>query len=318
MKTINESAKSAPLAADLLVFAKVVEHGTFTAAARNLQMAKSQVTKQVRRLEGSLSVTLLHRTTRRLALTEAGSAVFEHAEAVARAADSAADVAGMHTAQASGRIRVTASVSYALHVLAPLLPGFCERHPLVAVEFVLVDRYVDLLEEGVDLAIRLTDAPPPGLAGRPLDRTSFVVCGAPAFLDSRQIRHPADLRDLPCFSFSAQARRSGAIWQFRRRAERVDVPVKAPVVANSSDMVRELVLRGMGLGLLPGFAVKEDLACGRLQPLLGEWEPTGAFGTAAWVLWQPQRVLPPKLRVFVDYLVEQLSTADDAVVAKNG
>jgi DNA-binding transcriptional LysR family regulator len=121
------------------------------------------------------------------------------------------------------------------------------------------------------------------------------------------------LRDLPCFSFSAQARRSGAIWQFRRRAERVDVPVKAPVVANSSDMVRELVLRGMGLGLLPGFAVKEDLACGRLQPLLGEWEPTGAFGTAAWVLWQPQRVLPPKLRVFVDYLVEQLSTADDAV-----
>jgi len=82
-------------------------------------------------------------------------------------------------------------------------------------------------------------------------------------------------------------------------------------------MVRELVLRGMGLGLLPGFAVKEDLAIGRLQPLLGEWEPTGAFGTTAWVLWQPQRALPPKLRVFVDYLVEQLSIADYAAMAKN-
>jgi DNA-binding transcriptional LysR family regulator len=300
--------------ADLLVFAKVVEHGTFTAAARQLQVAKSQVTKQVARLETSLAVRLLHRTTRKMAPTEAGLAVLEQADAIARAADAATSVVGAYTGSPRGRIRVTASSSYALHVLAPLLPGFCERYPSVQVELLLVDRFVDLLDEGVDLALRLTDAPPPGLVGRPLHKAEFVVCATPGFLRGHRIQHPGDLRDVPCLSFGARAAPAGALWQFRREGARIDVPVKTPVVVNSSDIVRALVIRGMGAGLVPRFVVADDLLRRRLVQVVDEWEVQGTFGATAWMLWQPQRVLPSKVRVFVDFLVHELA-ADSTGVA---
>ncbi len=311
MRTISESpASSTRLVADLLVFAKVVEHGTFTAAARQLQVAKSQVTKQVARLEASLSVRLLHRTTRKMAPTEAGLAVLQQADAIARAADAAIDAAGAHTSSPHGRIRVTASASYALHVLAPLLPGFSKIYPAVEVELLLVDRFVDLLDEGVDLALRLTDAPPPALSGRPLHKADFVVCATPDFLREHCIQRPDDLREITCLSFGARAVRGGALWQFRRNGEKVDVSVKTPVAVNSSDIVRALVIRDMGVGLLPRFAVADDLVYGRLIPVLDKWEVQGTFGTTAWMLWQPQRVLPSKVRVFVDYLVKELAAGD--------
>jgi len=290
------------LIADLLVFATVVEHGTFTAAAVALGIAKSQVTKQVRRLETNLELTLLHRTTRRMAVTQAGESLYEHAQAMARSAAAALDAAAQHGQKPTGRLRVSTSVTYGRHVLGPLLPGFIQQFPGVEVELLLVDRYVDLIEEGLDLTIRLTASPNPLLAGRPLHDVPFVVCGTPRFMRMHLVDHPNDLLSVPCMSFSANGRRNGSTWQFSRGSDCVDVEVKGPVVVNSSDVVRELVLRHMGLGLVPEFVVREDLVAERLTAVLPEWKPTGTFGPTAWVLWQPQRVMPPKMRAFVDYL----------------
>jgi len=294
---------------DLLVFAKVVERGSFTAAALALGVGKSAVSKQIQRLERHLSTTLLHRTTRRLVLTEAGRTLAEHADAMLRAAGAAVDAAAAHARQPSGRLRMTASVTYGRHVLAPLLPAFRRRHPAVDVELLLVDRCIDLWEEGLDLAIRLTSVPSPGLAGRPLHDCGFVVCGTPGFLRRHRIRQPADLKGVPCMAFSAGAGPGGALWRLRRAPDLAEVPVRGPVVVNSSDVVRELALAGMGLGLLPDFVVRADLDSGRLRAVLPDWTPDGAFGPTAWALWQPQRAMAPKLRAMVDFLVGRLGGA---------
>jgi DNA-binding transcriptional LysR family regulator len=107
-------------------------------------------------------------------------------------------------------------------------------------------------------------------------------------------------------SFSAQARRNGGIWAFQRGRERQAVEIQGPVVVNSSDVVRALVLNGLGFGLLPAFVVQDDLASQRLVTVLPDWQVSGPFGPMAWVLWQPQRVMPPKMRVFIDHLVDHL------------
>ena len=296
--------------ADLLVFAKVVERGSFTAAAQALGIGKPSVSKHVQRLERQLSTTLLHRSTRRLVLTEAGRALVDHADAMLRAAAAATDAAAAHASQPAGRLRMTASVTYGRHVLAPLLPAFQHRHPAVVLELLLVDRQVDLWEEGLDLAIRLTDAPPPGLAGRPLHACRFLVCGTPDFLRRHPIRQPADLAGVPCMAFNARAELGGgAVWRLRRGRTLAEVAVQGPVVVNSSDVVRELALAGMGLGLLPDFVARADLDSGRLCSVLPAWTPDGAFGPTAWALWQPQRAMAPKLRAMVDHLVAHLGEA---------
>jgi DNA-binding transcriptional LysR family regulator len=298
--------------ADLLLFAKVVERGSLTGAAQALGLGKSAVSKQIRRLEQDLGSTLLHRTTRRLSLTEVGRALLEHAQTMVGAANAAGDTAAARLLKPSGRLRVTASVTYGRHVLVPLVPRFLRQHPAVELELVLVDRYVDLWEEGLDLALRLTEAPPPSLAGRPLHAWRFVLCGTPAFLRRHRVRTPQDLAQVPCMAFGAGGATATSPWQLRRGAERVQVPVRGPVAANSSDAVRELVLANLGLGLLPTFVVQNDLDAGRLRPVLPAWTPEGPFATTAWALWQPQRAMATKLRAMVDFLVKELSAPEQA------
>jgi DNA-binding transcriptional LysR family regulator len=243
-----------------------------------------------------------------MSLTQAGEALYEHAQSVAISTNAALDAAAQHGQQPKGRLRVSASVTYGHHVLSRLLPAFNKRFPAVEIELLLVDRYVDLLEEGLDLTLRFTTKPPTSLAGRPLHDVPFVVCSAPSFARKYPVKHPQHLKDVPCLSFSAHARNNGATWQFLRGRERIDVEVKGPVVVNSSDVVRELVLGQMGIGLLPEFVVKDDLAAKRLTALLSDWQVAGTFGPTVWVLWQPQRAMPPKMRVFIDYLMEQLGS----------
>lgn len=293
--------------ADLLLFARVAECGSFTAAARALGTSKSSASKQVQRLERGLGATLLHRTTRRLSLTEAGRGLLDHAQAMVRSAAAAAQVVAAHHGQPAGRLRLTASVTYGRHVLAPLLPDFHAAYPAVEVELLLVDRHVDLWEEGLDLAIRLTGAPPPALAGRPLHTCPFVLCATPAFLERHPLQAPGDLAQRPCLAFRSGGGPGGDTWRLRQGGRQQDVRVHGPVRVNSSDVVRDLVLAGMGIGLLPRFVVEADLQAGRLQQALPDWTPDGAFGPQAWALWQPQRHMAPKLRVAVDFLVARLA-----------
>lgn len=293
--------------ADLLVFVKVVDLGGFTAAAGSLGLGKSAVTKQIQRLERSMGVTLLHRTTRRMAVTEAGQVLYEHAANMVRLVGDASASLSSLSKRPTGRLKMTASVTYGKHVLGPLLPAFHRQHPEIQVELLLVNRYVDLWEEGMDLAIRLTNEPPGQLAGRPVHHFDFVLCASPHFLRGKKLSHPKQLCDLPCLPFGVSQPGQPVTWRFDGPGrETCAVKVSGPVIVNSSDVVRDLLLADMGLGLLPRFAVTSDLASGELRAVLPQWTPQPVFGSSAWALWQPQRIVPPKLRAMVDFLVEHL------------
>jgi DNA-binding transcriptional LysR family regulator len=293
--------------AALAVFARVVEAGTFSAAARQLGHTKSAVSKQVQKLETEFGARLLHRTTRKLSLTEQGRIVYDHAEQIVRLSSAARDALAQLAERPSGVLRMTTSVTYGRHVLAPLLPEFFALYPQIRLALTLVDRYVDLADEGYDLAIRLTEQPAEHLAGRRLHRCDFALCATPEFAARHPVAQPADLATLPCLSFTAGAAARGTTWRFTDAAGKgVSVEVQGPVAVNSSDVVRGLTLQGLGIGLLPCFTVAQDLEQGRLVRLLPHWQPAGAFGPTAWALWLPQRRMVPKLRVMIDFLVARL------------
>jgi DNA-binding transcriptional LysR family regulator len=293
---------------DMLVFAKVVEQSSFSGAARVLGLTKSAVSKQVRRLEDGLNAKLLHRTTRRLSLTEAGHVLYEHAASAALSGDAAQNVLNVLTSQPTGVLRMTASPAYATYVLAPLMPEFHRRYPDIHVALTLMDRHADLTEDGLDLAIRLTSEPPPFLAGRPLHSCDFVLCASPAFVRRVAIQQPQDLAGAQCLSFTPPGPHRAASWRLQRDGGKDEVvAVSGCISVNSSEMVRALVIQGLGVGLLPVFTVAQDIREKRLQPVLAKWRPQGTFGAMAWALWQPHRQMPQKVRVMVDYLVEKLA-----------
>jgi len=293
--------------ADLVVFAKVVEQASFSGAARALGLAKSAVSKQVQRLEAGLGAKLLHRTTRQLSLTEAGHVLYEHAALAAQTGDVVQDALGRLTTQPAGVLRMTASATYATHVLAPLVPEFHQRYPEIHLALTLMDRQADLTEDGLDLAIRLTPEPTPSLAGRPLHRCEFVLCASPAYLRHTPIRQPQDLGKAECLAFTPPGPARPATWRLQRAGFSDEVlAVGGCVSVNSSDVVRALVLQGLGVGLLPRFAVAQDIQDRRLRQVLPQWQAQAAFGPMAWALWQPHRAMPQKVRVMVDFLVEKL------------
>ena len=184
---------------DMAVFARVVDAGSFSAAARQLGVTPSAVSRQVARLEDVLRVRLLERTTRKLRLTEAGTAAYSRCQAMVAAAREVLALSDTNTATPRGLLRVSMPKAFGRQVVHPLMPAFLRQYPEVDVQLVITDRTVDLFEESIDLAIRITDAPPPGLAGRPLMRIPHFVCASPAYLAERgQPGHPRELAQPSC------------------------------------------------------------------------------------------------------------------------
>jgi DNA-binding transcriptional LysR family regulator len=309
METTNTDALDT--LSDLAVFVRVVDTRGFSAAARVLGLTKSAVSKRINRLERRLGLRLLQRTTRSMSLTEAGRLL--HAEAAQGVAllDRATQLAAGLVEAPRGTLRVTASVTFGKLCLAPLLPEFLARYPEVEVQLTLLDRMVDLVEEGYDLALRLTRTPPEQVVAKALMPVRYRLCSTAAYLQGRQIATPADLAGHNCLHYGL--REFGNEWRFQRAGEEARVRVRSNVVVNNSEVVRDLLLADMGIGLVWNYAVDREIADGQLLPLLPEWTPVGPFGQTAWAIWLPQPHLPPKLRVFVDFLAERLGEppADD-------
>ncbi|KAB2927046.1 MAG: LysR family transcriptional regulator [Dechloromonas sp.] len=302
METIK--AETLDTLSDLAVFVRVVDTRGFSAAARTLGLTKSAVSKRINRLEKHLGLRLLQRTTRAMSLTEAGRLL--HAEAARGVAllDRARQLAAGLIEAPRGTLRVTASVTFGKLCLAPLLPEFLARHPEIEVQLTLLDRMVDLVEEGYDLALRLTPSPPEQVVAKALMPVHYRLCSSATYLQGREIRTPADLASHNCLHYGL--REFGNEWRFQRAGEESRVRVRSNIVVNNSEVVRDLLLAGLGIGLVWNYAVDREIADGRLLPLLPEWTPVGPFGQTAWAIWLPQPLLPPKLRVFVDFLAERL------------
>ena len=289
---------------DMAVFAAVVELGGFTAAARELGLSKSAVSKQVARLEGRLGTRLLQRTTRRLSPTEAG-AVFHEGCQRALAEAAAAEAAVTHLAGAvRGRLRINAPMSFGVQHLSPLLSGFMARYPELELEVGLNDRLVDLVEEGYDLGVRIGHLESSSLVARRLAPIRRAICASPDYL----ARHgrpetPEALARHRCLIYSNLE--SPRVWRFHGPGGSRRVTVAGPLESNNGDVLADAAVAGCGIACLPAFILCDALADGRLVELLTDWRDSGA--PALYAVYPARRHLAPKVRAFVDYLAEQIS-----------
>jgi DNA-binding transcriptional LysR family regulator len=287
----------------MAAFLKVAELGSFSAAARQLGLSKSAVSKHVAALEERLGVRLLNRTTRRLALTEVGLGYRDWCARIVQEVEEAEQEAGRHGAEPRGRLKVSAPMTFGVLHLAPLLPEFLARHSLVEVELALDDRVVDLIEDGFDVAVRIGQPRDSCLTARRLADASHLCAASPAYLATAGMpRHPADLHGHDCLRYTL--RRSPDVWEFERGGERQAVRLRGRLCANNGDVLRDAALEGLGVVVLPDFIVGGDIASGRLVRLLADWRlPT----IPVQAVWPPQRHPSPKLRAFVDFLAERLA-----------
>ncbi|PTL80529.1 LysR family transcriptional regulator [Vitiosangium sp. GDMCC 1.1324] len=286
---------------ELLVFAKVVQAGSFTAAARGLRMPKSTVSRKVSELEQRVGAQLLQRTTRKLRLTDVGQAYYEHcARIVAEAEEAELAVTRMQSAP-HGLLRVTTPLTFSF--LGPIVAEFMKRYPEVQLELVCTDRTVDLMEEGFDLAVRAGRLADSSLVARRLGSIERVVMAAPSYLAARGTpRTPKDLEKHDCLLFGAG--QEGNVWTLHSGNRSVEIPIRARLVVNEPDMLRAVALAGSGVTLLPNIHTAADIATGRLQRILPDWSSSGAPVHA---VYPSSRHHSPKVTAFVDFLRERWS-----------
>jgi DNA-binding transcriptional LysR family regulator len=286
--------------AGMVVFAAVAERGSFTAAAAELGLAKSVVSAKVARLEQRLGVRLLHRTSRRVALTPAGSEMYPSCARVARAAAEAREVAAAEADAPHGRLRVNAPVTFGQRWLAAPLARFAERFPAVHVEVVLQDDVVDVAGGGWDVVLRLGVVRDPELVARRFARDLGVCCASPAYLAKHGTPlHPLDLADHACLRYSNVSRDQE--WRFQTLDGALSVPIAGPITTNDGTLLTALAEAGAGVVVGPWFIMGESVRAGRLARVLPDF---GMNELPCQAVHAHGHRPPAKVKAFVDHLVE--------------
>lgn len=285
------------------VFARVASVGSLAGAGRALGLSQTTVTNHVDAIEARLGTTLLHRTTRRLTLTEAGRTYLEACERILPEIEEAEALASAGQAEARGLLRMNVPVSFGTRQIAPRIAAFAARHPKVQVEFGLNDRVVDLVEEGWDLAVRVGRLPDSGLVARRLAPCRMVVCASPAYLAARGTpTRLADLAGHNCLGTTLRDSFGVTHWSFGEAGE-VKVPISGGFFANNGDAMRAAALSGLGLIYQPTFLVGPDIRDGSLKALALD-QPTILAGHVQAVFLRDKR-LPLKTRAMIDFLVAE-------------
>jgi DNA-binding transcriptional LysR family regulator len=284
----------------MAVFASVVEHGSFTAASEQLNLGKSVLSQHVSELERQLGVRLLHRTTRRLRLTEAGSEVYRHCRALLDQAELARDAAARQQAEPSGLIRIAAPTDFGHRHLMPVLGAFCARHVGIRSELLLDEQPIDLIGERIDLAIRVGELADSRLVSRPLTRIRRVLCASPGYLASAApIRTLADLPGQRWSLLGHQAR-DAELTFFASDGSSQRLRIKPHHAANSAHGLRSLILHDQGLAVMPEDVIGDDLRAGRLIEVLPE-QQLAVY--AVNLLYPSARGLPSRVRALIDALL---------------
>ncbi len=287
---------------EITAFVEVARQRSFVRAAGHLQVNVSAVSRAVAALETRLGVRLLQRSTRRVGLTEAGGVHLPRCEALlAELAEAEAAVSARHSALL-GSLRVSGPSGLGLVHLVPLLPEFLRRHPQLALDFDMSNRFVDLIEEGYDLAIRVGTLRDSRLAARRLGSNRRVLVAAPAYLGAHAPpKHPRDLAAHTCLILDLGLH--AETWNLVDRNARHAVRIAGPLRSNHAIAVRDACSAGLGIALLPRFAVLDELASGRLVPVLPRWT-TAEQGIYA--VYPSHRLIPAKVRAFVDFIEDRL------------
>ena len=282
------------------VFVAVVEKGTFSAAAQSLGVSKSAVSKRINQLENHLGVRLLHRTTRKLSLTEAGARYYEHAAKALRAASKAEDAVTELQGEPQGKLKISSPMSFGRLHVAPLIPRFLQRYPKLQIDLVMDDKNIDLVAVGVDVAIRAGDMPNSTLIARKLAPLRQVLCACPSYIERYGMPvTPSELCNHNCilFSYSGDANE----WALNKDGQSEVVMVSGSYRVNNSEAILEALLDGIGIGRLPTFVAGPDLKAGNLVRVLDSYHlPNHTF----YAVFPEREYMPAKVRAFLDFAVE--------------
>ena len=283
---------------ELEAFVAVAEAGGFTAGARSLGRTTSGVSKQIRALEERLGVRLFNRTTRRVSLTEVGTAFRERVRGILDDLEDAEVAIGRLQDEPRGLLRVCAPMDFGRIALAEHLAAFASRHPRVQLEVELSDRFTDVVEEGFDLVVRIANLPDSSLVARRLGPCRRLLCAAPSYLASHgRPERPGDLRDHALIGYAYEQTRR---WRFRTEDGEQVVDVDPRHRANNGEMIRELLVEGLGIALLPTFLIGDDLRANRLEAL---FPGSLVADTQIWAVTPHRKLLATKVRLLIDALV---------------
>lgn len=292
----------------LRIFIEVMRQGSFAAVARERNIDPSSVSRSISGLEQELGVRLFQRTTRKLSPTEAGITYFNRIEPLIEEMQRAVELITEVSGQPKGRLKVTASVSFGLKCIVPLLAEFGMLYPDLSVDLLLTDSRVDLLTERVDLAIRLGQLRDSTLIAQKLMSTRYLVCASPGYLRQwGQLNQPEEITQHNCLLFPFAGFRSR--WIFKdSQGEISEIPVSGRNIISNAIGLQQCAIAGMGLALLPHWLVNEDLEAGKLIKVLPNYDVTATdFDTLAWLVYPSRTYVPLKVKVFMDFLKKHLS-----------
>ncbi|MBH0239538.1 LysR family transcriptional regulator [Methylobrevis albus] len=281
-------------------FVEVVDAGGFSAAARKIGRSKALISKYVKELEDELGTRLMNRTTRRFSLTELGQAYYRDAGEILQRVDDLQDMVRDRHGEPTGLLRIAAPRTFGDSILGQAVMEFLALHPAIRIDLNLDDRFVDLVDEGFDCAVRVTELQDSSLIARRLADYRFVIVGRPDMMAATGWpTRPSDLSELPCVIDSNLRNRFN--WRFMVDGERQTVQVSGRIEVNSPEAVRMAVLAGLGYGAVPQVMVRGDIAAGRLNVVLENFAtpPPGIY-----VVYPHRRHLSAKIRAFVDFLAE--------------
>lgn len=296
---------------EMEIFAAVANSGSLSAAARRLNLSITVVSKQLAALEKRLGSRLITRTTRKLALTDDGQAFFERCKGILDEIADAEQVVAGSDGKLVGTIRVTAPVAFGRKWIAPLIAEFAAKHPQLSFHLQLTDTIVDLLDDNIDLALRMGDLPESSLRARRLVTNQRLICGAPAYFKKRGTpQQLADLDEHDCIAICGSGG-PGQVWRFTGDTEQSTRRISGRLSASNGEVAHAWTLAGLGLAQKAIWDVADDLKAGRLVAVLPDYRRTEAVHA----VFPPGRQIPHRVLCFVDFLTKELQAAEKRVMA---
>lgn len=289
------------LLAAFRTFIRIAETGSFSAVAREIGATQPAVSRQVAALEEHLGVRLFQRSTRSLALTEDGRDLLSHARLVVEAVEETEAAIGRRRTSPSGLVRLGCPAVFGRLYIAPRIPHLLDRYPEMSVDLSLSDTVVDIVQEGLDLSVRVGEVTDASLVARRVGSTNSVAVASPAYLQQRgEPKHPNDLAGHECILFTRLA--TPETWNFTGPDGPLSVNVSGRLRTNGIEAVIEAAISGLGVALVPSWMLREDRVCGALTQILTDWQPRRRPIS---VVYPSRRFLAPRTRAVIDFIVEE-------------
>ncbi|EGR0761521.1 TPA: LysR family transcriptional regulator [Vibrio parahaemolyticus] len=290
---------------DLASFILVVNEGSFTAAAKQLGVTPSALSKLITRLEQALNVKLFERTTRKLIITQAGQKVYDQSIAMVNAAQQAVELSAEEHAEPTGALTVAAPEAFLNSVLQPFVLPFLQRYPKIQLKLRAADGEIDLFRQSIDVAFKLTDKPDENLVLKEISKTNLVLCASPDYLAQRGMpEHPTQLEQHDCIYLAENDKDN--IWSFFKEEAFHSIAVSGRYAVNHSQMRLNGVKAGLGIGIFHDFVVKEALERGEVVEVLSDWMIKSNYHGAVAMQYAQTKYMPARLRVFLDFVNEHL------------